>query len=728
MQLSIESTRFFHILVNGEAEGVLDSKIFARSLIDLVRKTTSQLSGAVADVSLPRLSDDDEGNLVELLFLVATKIRLDPDILPAWFYPEREDVPEDGSASADISFVGVTRKNAFPLFYLLINFVHHDGRIGDFARTGLLYLTETASRSRILEKWMIESDLATTMASGLGALYSRLTRRLPYIEGDEKLPPVLALSDYVLPLSPNGFSSSEYHHNLEAFLSYLMFWQDTLDHCSSSEVTETLLDHFQVLFLQQLLYPSLLESSDIDGGSTASVITYLYRILAALDHPAIIERILQYLLPTADKSSDSSSAKPRRPRMSMSRRKSMNHLAALAEAQENPSPTLFNLLDLIVMSLKSKHPQTITSTCKLLSVITQKHHTFVRTFLYRTRPIHGTVPRWTVHSLNEQSSLLFQFALEIATDNTMNESYENVLSDVSVLLDSHSCHAQSVQGGNELNAIRIPQALDMNCLLMKEICDLLFTFFTNQTMTNLALTESIVSLAYCELISLDGWFVKIVHNHAANEQPVTICDVIGTLVDQVHQWRTSTPDWDAMFTLQRRKLLKDVDDESEDGRSASTHKERIPVQLAARDRRGRTLRSEVFGSMDASVSPPRAMHTIASHVTAASPASPALDYRVGSLGSRTSSPALDALHHRLMVPQQSRLGAVTKDLYGNDGFSSGAVTPSDQGQELADPSASLAHILTNAVILQEFILEIVAIMQVRATSFGEVSFDESVQV
>ncbi|KAJ5289263.1 uncharacterized protein N7443_009516, partial [Penicillium atrosanguineum] len=46
------------------------------------------------------------------------------------------------------------------------------GRAGDFARTGLLYLIETASRSKNLEKWLIESDLATLIPTGLGALYT----------------------------------------------------------------------------------------------------------------------------------------------------------------------------------------------------------------------------------------------------------------------------------------------------------------------------------------------------------------------------------------------------------------------------------------------------------------------------------------------------------------------------------------------------------------------------
>jgi len=42
--------------------------------------------------------------------------------------------------------------------------------------------------------------------------------------------------------------------------------------------------------------------------------------------------------------------------------------------------------------------------------------------------------------------------------------------------------------------------------------------------------------------------------------------------------------------------------------------------------------------------------------------------------------------------------------------------------EGAKREASLSHILTNAAILQEFILEIVAVMQVRASMFGEVKF------
>jgi hypothetical protein len=157
------ATTFFNTLIDAEVDGVVDNRLFARALVDLVRR---------AD----KASDEIEGRLVELLFGIANNIRLQPAILPAWFVPRATPIGRDGESTAPTEFAGATRKDEFPLFYLLVDYVHNGGRAGDFARTGLLYLIETASRSKNLEKWLIESDLATLMATGLGALYSQLGR------------------------------------------------------------------------------------------------------------------------------------------------------------------------------------------------------------------------------------------------------------------------------------------------------------------------------------------------------------------------------------------------------------------------------------------------------------------------------------------------------------------------------------------------------------------------
>jgi hypothetical protein len=153
----------FSTLIENEDEDFLGHESFAHSLIAFL-KTTSQRS-------VPSF----EGEFVELLFSIASKIRSSPGILRVWF---TNSASEGGYESLEPRerFAGVTNKEDFPLFYLLIDYVHQEGKVGDFARTGLLYIVEAASSSAALERWIVESDLATLMASGLGALYSQLSR------------------------------------------------------------------------------------------------------------------------------------------------------------------------------------------------------------------------------------------------------------------------------------------------------------------------------------------------------------------------------------------------------------------------------------------------------------------------------------------------------------------------------------------------------------------------
>ena len=75
-------------------------------------------------------------------------------------------------------------------------------------------------------------------------------------EEDEHLPPVASLSEenrFIGPSDTVTTTSPEFKSHLTTFLSYLVFWQDVLEHCSSSDVKQTLLEHFKFLFLQQLL-------------------------------------------------------------------------------------------------------------------------------------------------------------------------------------------------------------------------------------------------------------------------------------------------------------------------------------------------------------------------------------------------------------------------------------------------------------------------------------------
>lgn len=240
---------FCATLIESEEEAFVENDAFSTSLTNLLVRITGANS--------IRLGPDTEVKVVELAFNITTKIRLEPNILPAWFRSHSESHANEAKTKDQREkFAGRTQKQDFPLFYLLMDYIHHEGKIGDFARTGLLYIIEAASSSVALEQWIVESDLSTLMATGLGALYSQLSRKLVIDHPPENLPPILALSDYQHPTSTFEIVSScspDFQLHLETFLSHLLFWQDVLNHCRSVEVKSTLLEHFQVIFLQQLL-------------------------------------------------------------------------------------------------------------------------------------------------------------------------------------------------------------------------------------------------------------------------------------------------------------------------------------------------------------------------------------------------------------------------------------------------------------------------------------------
>lgn len=163
-QIHREAVRFFNFLIDSEEVDFLQDAAFANRLTSFIRAGFQPSSVT---------SDADDGT-VELLFAVAAKLRQRRTIPSAWFRPNHHG--EQGRSSDNS--VSVSRFQEFPLVYMLLEYVHHEEKSGDFARTGLLYVLESAAWSDELERWIIESELSTMMASGLGALYSQLSRYL----------------------------------------------------------------------------------------------------------------------------------------------------------------------------------------------------------------------------------------------------------------------------------------------------------------------------------------------------------------------------------------------------------------------------------------------------------------------------------------------------------------------------------------------------------------------
>ncbi|GKZ67399.1 hypothetical protein AnigIFM50267_001787 [Aspergillus niger] len=726
------ATVFFNTLIDSEVDGVVDNRLFARALVDLVRRADKH-------------SEDVEGRLVELLFGVANNIRLQPNILPAWFAPrsDEQDREQSNGNNTGAEFAGAMRKDDFPLFYLLVEYVHHAGRAGDFARTGLLYLIETASRSKNLERWLIESDLATLMATGLGALYSQLGSLTFPENTDENIPHIIALSDHAqqdTALPPLlGMS-------MDSFMSYLLFWQDTIDHCKSAEVNGTLLDHFQILFLEQLLYPSLLESSDVQGGSTAAVLTYLYRILESVHQEDLVHRILHFLLASPSDSEPATVGK--NIGMSASRRKSLDVLAAFSEEAARPSPSLFNLRDLALLGLQSTNRQTVLATLRVMSTVLQRHHTFARS-LIRTVPGQHAKQR-TVGALNVELEQLLNMATSTVDDPTLNESYDNYLKDGMAILEARLC----IPPAEDYPEESLPLELRHDDPIVRELLNCLENFFTNSVIVNLALTEVLGSIASSHLIALDGWLLvdpsKYIYststNKSSEETPSTtlieqiqrayeepswshtdtpaLTSVLQKLVQKIQKWRKDVPDFDILVAA-RRDLLHQ-DDEPVKGSGRSQRNSAPPTRSSSR---------HPTSNLDADYGSPRGRSSRPLEFSSTATSSPSRDtigsptrdlpFRPPRDVSTARRSAAEELRKRLEqpFPVDDAPREASTDTTAEQATDESNDDAGDTAVVEEEPrTATLGHVLTNVVILYEFLLETSAVVQARGTLFGEAGY------
>lgn len=163
------SLALLNTLVDSEEGNFLDEPAFVTTVTNVATEISrSQL-----------ITSASESLLFEVLFGVAAKLRLEPAHLRFWFKPGAQNADEEPGYHQTRPSRSDDVVRDFPLFYLLLDHVHRGGKVGEFARTGLLYIIESTARSDRLERWIVESDLALLMASGLGGLYSQLSR---YVE------------------------------------------------------------------------------------------------------------------------------------------------------------------------------------------------------------------------------------------------------------------------------------------------------------------------------------------------------------------------------------------------------------------------------------------------------------------------------------------------------------------------------------------------------------------
>jgi Retinoic acid induced 16-like protein len=137
---------------------------------DSVCVSISELAGGFH----PGLDDEYREMLMKLLFNVAANVKVRAGLLSLWFNldgirnrdSQGPQSPNDALNDVFVLFSAQLIQNDFPIFYALLENVPVEGKIGDFAKTGLLYFIELAQEGDELEEWILSSDLATMMAAG----------------------------------------------------------------------------------------------------------------------------------------------------------------------------------------------------------------------------------------------------------------------------------------------------------------------------------------------------------------------------------------------------------------------------------------------------------------------------------------------------------------------------------------------------------------------------------
>ena len=119
-------------------------------------------------------------------------------------------------------------------------------------------------------------------------------------------------------------SSPDFKTRLDHFLKLLEFLQDvfrrnkahdssdgSLDPSSlvGSAIVQNILDAFRRVFLENILYPSVLECSEADGSAVA-VMSYIEIMIRTLENGQLADLLIDFLM-SEDNSEDLSSSRPR---------------------------------------------------------------------------------------------------------------------------------------------------------------------------------------------------------------------------------------------------------------------------------------------------------------------------------------------------------------------------------------------------------------------------------
>ncbi|GAA5804481.1 hypothetical protein HPULCUR_009976 [Helicostylum pulchrum] len=527
---------------------LLDDRFLVHNAVH--KPTIKLLRFCVLDERQSELYHED---LVDLMYIICSKIHGFPALLNIFFH-DKQWLTTPQKPSPPLPPNTTLPEYEFLLFTYLLRFVHREGRSGDFARTGLLFLMEMATHQ--LGDFILESDFATIMSAGLGALYSQLPRKL-IIKDDTEINSTPAsyllgqdLDMRMYPSEELGVeqsNSEQFKYQLDSFLKLLEFCQDILIRCPNDAISARLLQCMRMIFLENILYPSILECSDIDGSSVA-VVSYIDLILQTVQQQDLAVVIVGFLMDNQDEDNQPTT------KLTSPISPTHNLFAGVEFDRFKSSPYFtaaerFTLKDLIFSRLKSSSQPTVIATLKLLKTLITKHCRFANRLLSTcpdTTTTHDNtdpIPSTTIisHHIRE-IELYFSLISAIDTehaDDILAFGYENYLYDIELQMNRDPCFQHATQqhapttttitssksekrrsfkyGQQQRTSVDFSPHQPQNVVvqqrhrirptdtLIQILLGLLSHFFAQTPELNLALTGVISALAICPYRSLEGW-------------------------------------------------------------------------------------------------------------------------------------------------------------------------------------------------------------------------------
>ncbi|CAE7107510.1 unnamed protein product [Rhizoctonia solani] len=662
-------------------------RVCVGDLIDEIPLNSSKTMGA-ASVSQRTSIANYEEDLVDLLCTLCSRIRTYRELLMIFFHDkhwfqsqnsysisdeDEEEAAEEEAAeeaanrparsllsttprapspASSASTVNANPPQAKPeyeflLFNYLLRFVHREGKIGDLARAGLLFLLDVAmsisdqpnspsdngagrpdpasDAALALAEYVLDGDFSDVLGAGLAAVYSVLPYKLKVqrdyaaeseaqnggmllgghhvVSAEEEAARLEEAEERGRELNIGVSTSKEFRGRVDHFLKMAEFIQDVIKRNDASvysrlgdpaaastggeqtldpsalvgnAISEAILRAFKRVFLENVLYPSILECSDVDGSAVA-VLSYIEAVLRTLKHGRLTDTLVKYLVSEGTESGRPVGATDSSTRAVKKNRRKSSAMTLLEREPANKRQSTyysslgrFTLKDLIFSNLKSEFASTATASLKLLqclleqhcemctdqlfSVIGDPHATIFPAaaippiletsldsdsddeFVYpgeegtnplplKTPPlvpklISGATYKTTTYATHERElGLYLSLVSRINPSNELDvfsTGYENYVRDALETVQSEICYCRTLDGDPSYTGWK--HRLQPNDSLLNLLLRSLRQFFMQTPEFNVALTGVLSAISCCPNRSMAGWLAFDVESQPPNSK------------------------------------------------------------------------------------------------------------------------------------------------------------------------------------------------------------------